>query len=247
MLKSLKMRQSFKKLLGKANLLSFAQDSLQSYRSMMRKISKIDDQIAKQYFAISKSTKLHIGCGTNVMNGWLNSEFHPAKPSVMHLDATKPFPFEDGKFDYIYSEHFIEHISYQDGIRMLQECYRVLKHDSTIRIATPNLQFLIDLYQDRESRNSAEYIQWATDNFIQYAPYHDASFVLNNFFRGFGHLFIYDESTLCASLRHAGFTSIVKCDINRSEDIGMQSLEHVGRRPPSFYRLETMVLEARKL
>ena len=66
----------------------------------------------------------------------------------MYLDATQTFPLPDCSFDYIFSEHMIEHVTYQNGKRMILECYRVLKPGGLLRISTPDLSFLVDLYKD---------------------------------------------------------------------------------------------------
>jgi predicted SAM-dependent methyltransferase len=50
-------------------------------------------------------------------------------------------------FDYVFSEHMIEHVSYAEGLLMLRECLRVLKPGGRIRIATPSLEVLLDLYK----------------------------------------------------------------------------------------------------
>ncbi|WP_094556858.1 methyltransferase domain-containing protein [Synechococcus sp. 1G10] len=241
------MRHTAKALLKKAQLLSFAKELLHSHRSTLRKMRGVDNQIASQYLTTAEIAKLHIGCGNNFMSGWLNSDFHPSRPGVMHLDAAKLFPFDDNIYHHVYSEHMIEHIPYEEGAYMLRECYRVMKKNSRIRIATPDLQFLIDLYRNCSSTFEAEYIEWSTENFIQYAPYPCAGFVVNNFFRDFDHQFIYDEETLRASLSNAGFSEIKKCGLGKSEDGALQNLEHAGQRPSSFYQLETMVFEAQKL
>ena len=60
----------------------------------------------------------------------------------------------------------IEHITYPQGIFMMSECYRILKANGKIRISTPNLAFLIDLYNKDKSDLQQEYIKWATDQFI---------------------------------------------------------------------------------
>ena len=64
----------------------------------------------------------------------------------------------------------IEHISYPQGLFIMSECYRILKANGKIRISTPNLAFLIDLYKEDKSGLQQEYIKWATDQFI-HSPY----------------------------------------------------------------------------
>lgn len=111
----------------------------------------------------------------------------------------------------------IEHVSYTNGFEMLSECHRVLKNNGKIRISTPNLQFLIDLYQDNKSELQIEYIKWTTNKFIRYSPYPDDTFVINNFVRDWGHLFIYDEKTLQSLLERAGFTISLSVSLNKAK------------------------------
>ncbi len=149
--------------------------------------------------------------------------------------------------DYIFSEHMIEHISYANAFKMLSECHRVLKNNGKIRITTPNLQFLIDIYQSNKSKLQIEYINWTTNKFIKYAPYPDDTFVINNFVRDWGHLFIYDEKTLRALLERTGFTNITKCGIGQSKSESLRHLENIKRMPKGFLQLESLTLEATKL
>ena len=78
----------------------------------------------------------------------------PRGPQFVYMDATALFPLPDASFDYIFSEHVIEHMSYADGGRMLRECLGVLKPGGRIRIATPNLVRLLGLYAARPERDA---------------------------------------------------------------------------------------------
>ena len=212
-----------------------------------KKFRFVGRQIVKEYLKQNDIRKLHIGCGGKILSGWLNSDYYPQSADILYLDATKPFPIGNNEFDYVFSEHMIEHISYSQGLLMLAECFRILKDKGTVRISTPDLLFLIDLYKDDKSDLQKEYINWATDNHIKYAHYYDDTFVINNFMRDFGHLFIYDEKTLRSSLGKAGFTNVRRCTLNQSEDDSLRNLEKVKRIPEKFLRLETITLEGRKL
>jgi predicted SAM-dependent methyltransferase len=187
-------------------------------------------------------TCLHLGCGGNEIPGWLNTDLNPTSPSILSLDATKSFRFANNTFDHIFCEHMIEHIPYPAGCFMLRECFRVMKPRGTIRISTPDLRFLIDLYND--PRN--DYIRWATDKFIPWAPIADRAFVVNNFVRDWGHKFIYDEPTLSAALREAGFVNIVRQKLQESNVEALRGLENETRMPSGFLSLETMTFEANK-
>jgi predicted SAM-dependent methyltransferase len=188
--------------------------------------------------------KLHIGCGSNLLEGWVNTDLEPTSSRVTALDATKPFPFESNSFDYVFSEHMIEHINYIEGVNMLSECNRVLKPRGRIRISTPNLQFLIELYRDPDKDIHRRYAAWAIPKFSSWAPTGGAAFVVNNFVRAWGHKFVYDEASLTASLLMTGFFKIRRLVLNASEDTELQGLEYADRLPPGFLELETMTLEA---
>jgi predicted SAM-dependent methyltransferase len=232
---------------------SHEHDSLNStngdviYKKGTGRVTSIDRAIIQSYFAERNIRKLHIGCGESILDGWLNSDLFQHSSSILHLDATDVFPFANDTFDYIYSEHMIEHISYSHGLAMLRECNRVLKNNGTIRISTPNLQFLIDLYRNNKSELQMEYIKWATDTYIETAPYYDDTFVINNFVRCWRHAFIYDEKTLRSSLEKAGFAKIIRCDLNESEHETLRNLENEERLPKGFLKLESVTLEGTKI
>jgi len=249
------MRKWAQDILKKVYLYSITRDLFQNMRTMQRRISwhfkrhfgRVDRTIIADYFAKQEIRKLHIGCGSNVHRDWLNSDIFPHSDNILHLDGTDTFPFANETIDYIFSEHMIEHISYSNGLAMLSETYRVLRNNGKIRISTPNLQFLIDLYGENKSELQIEYIKWATDRFIQSAPYDDAIFVINNFVRDWGHLFIYDEKTLRSSLENAGFSKIIRCDLNESGDEALRNLESEQRMPKGFLKLESITLEGTKV
>jgi predicted SAM-dependent methyltransferase len=200
-----------------------------------------DKRIIRRYLAQHEVKKLQLGCGPNIFEGWLNSDYFPRLSSAICLDTTSTYPFEDETFDYIFSEHMIEHVSYEKGQLMLRECLRVLKDGGKIRISTPDLAFLIALYQTDKS-DLREFIRWSTEEFVEGAPFCEDTFVINHFFRGWGHMFLYDEKVLHFCLKNAGFERITKCALNQSEDEVLRNLENGSRSE----RPETLILEATK-
>ena len=140
----------------------------------------------------------------------------------------------------------IEHIPYEKANNMLTECFRVLKINGKIRISTPDLNFLIGLYKKEKTSVQKEYIEWATKCFFKEAPYHDDTFVINNFVRDWGHVFIYDEKTLRHSMENAGFSNIERFELNVSNTSHLQNLENEKRMPEGFLALESFTLEGTK-
>jgi predicted SAM-dependent methyltransferase len=235
-----------KTILKGSSLDILARRLYRNVRKLRRKIAGVDKNIIKQYLGQKKIRKLHLGCGSNIIDGWLNSDISPKSNHVVSVDITKTFPFYDEIFDYVFSEHVIEHVSYVQGQQMLKECFCVLKDSGKIRISTPDLSFLISLYQSEKSELQKKYMRWATETFIDSAPYCEDTFVVNNFVRDWGHIFIYDEKVLRFSLEKAGFKEITKCDLNESEDEILRNLENEKRLPEGFLRLESFTLEGTK-
>jgi predicted SAM-dependent methyltransferase len=204
------------------------------------------DPLIQGYLSAPGLKKLHLGCGKNALPGWLNTDLEPVAPGIVRVDLTQTLPFPDATFDYVFSEHVIEHLSYAHGQVMLRECYRVLKPGGRLRISTPDLAFLVALYSPQKTELQRRYIKWATKEFFRSAPYAEDTFVINNFVRDWGHTFIYDEKVLRDSLRNASFQSIERCELKESVDPNLRELENDTRMPPGFLEMESFTLEAVK-
>lgn len=241
-----KKNKHIKKTLMELYVTDLARKQRHNLRWAEHHLLGFDRKIIKSYLSHNPVKKLHIGCGYNILNDWLNSDYDPKSLSILQLDVRRHFPFERNTFNYVYSEHVIEHVTFSEGLHMLKECYRILKHNGKLRISTPDLSFLIELYENEKSDLQKKYIQWATDHFIEYAPYYDATFVINNFVRNWGHKFIYDKNVLCFSMEKAGFKKVTLCDLNQSEDDQLKNLENEGRMPPDYLKLESIILEGTK-
>lgn len=245
------MKRSIKQLLERLYLDGVARELWQipqriAAKRRERRLTAHYRQLIDQYVSTTATPKLHLGCGHNFFEGWLNSDLVPNSPSVLKLDATEPLPFENDIFAFVFCEHMIEHIPYEAGCRMLEECLRVLRPGGTVRISTPDLAFLIALYGEEKSALQQEYIEWTIAQNVQFAPEKNASVVINNFVRDWGHQFIYDDVTLPAALARAGFSKISRCRINESDYPELRGLESDWRMPAGYLALETIAYEATK-
>jgi predicted SAM-dependent methyltransferase len=232
-------------------------------------------RVIADYLATHAVRKLQIGCGGNVLGGWLNSDLNPVRSlgvcianrragegasghgprplrDLVFVDATKPLPFRDGVFDYVFSEHMIEHIPFGDAQGLLREIHRVLKPGGLLRLSTPDLHFLIDLYGQQKTEVQQRYVAWAVETFLPReqtpaGPLDADTFVINNFVRNWGHQFIYDQKTLWSALASAGFSGMTRRQPGESDDVNLLGIESHGRRiGDEFNRLESVVVEATK-
>jgi len=200
------------------------------------------------YLQTHSERRLQLGAGSNLHEGWLNTDVvdFKRKNEVVYLDARQHFPLPDNSFDAVFTEHMIEHLTYADGLACLRECHRVLRPGGRVRIATPSLSRLVALYEEQQSELQQRYVRWATDSFVEHASAYLPGFVVNNFFRNWGHEFIYDEDTLRHALEAAGFVDVEKYVVGESEDPALVGLERHMRSAAEFNAYETMVLEARR-
>jgi SAM-dependent methyltransferase len=193
--------------------------------------------------ARARPARLQIGCSTNILPGWLNVDLKPG-PSAVFLDASRRFPFPDGHFDCVFSEHLIEHLDYETGAAMMGEIFRVLRPHGRVRIATPDFDFLVNLYLHPSEPIHRSYIADAASRFPAPAT---AVSVVNNFFRDWGHQYIYASDVLGNLLIASGFIAVERCHSGESRDANLRGIDSHGRLiGEEFNRLETMIFEAVK-
>jgi predicted SAM-dependent methyltransferase len=194
--------------------------------------------LIESYLRTHDVRKLQLGAGEHPRPDWLNTDLHDygRGDELVYLDVRKPFPLPDASLDFVYSEHMIEHLTYAEGQHCLRESLRVLKPGGRIRIATPSLERLAALYDGGEI--GERYVTWAVETLEPEVGAALAGVVINNFFRSWGHRFVYDPETLTYALSEAGFVEIEEAPLGELE-------RHLADRP-EFNQLETFVLEAQR-
>jgi len=197
-------------------------------------------QIAR-YFRENEVPKLQFGSGSARETGWLQTDIAINQENVIYVDATRPLPFRDGTFHYVHSEHMIEHIPYPATQGWLRETYRVLKPGGVVRVATPDLGFLVTLLTQTPDETQRVFI-----NAFKCTPSTGVG-IINMYFREWGHLFLYDERTLRALLVDSGFGQVTRHLAGQSHVAALQNIEWRARKADpdgQINRIETLVLEA---
>jgi predicted SAM-dependent methyltransferase len=206
-----------------------------------------DSRAIAQYLQSHPVRKLQLGAGGNDPPGWLNTDIEPNNREVF-LDATTRYPFPDGSFHYVFNEHMIEHVSWEAGLAMLKECYRVLAGGGKIRIVTPNLAKFIQLLDGNPDAAAQRFIEakLRLEGFPE-TPIPGA-YILNRQVREYGHQFLYDPPTLRKTLEMAGFKQITQYEVTEITDPIFKEVELRARHPLADVRLmnnwEAMAFEA---
>lgn len=193
----------------------------------------------------SDKTKINFGCGYKPIPGWLNTDggdgriFSPPKlPGIINLDVWKFLKHvQDDSTKFISSEQFFEHFDRQDGFKMIQEWYRILKKDGVLRIQTVDLEKEILVYLDKCEGVSWEkdvlphrlkHIEHSTDSYCKLMPgeKYVRAMLLNNGFHMDGHRFIYDFESIKMSLERAGFTDVKRVEFGKSDHPQLQGIDY---------------------
>lgn len=210
----------------------------------VRRSTPFKRRLVAAYLAEHRPAKLHIGSQDHLLGGWLNTEYGwGPPPGVLYLDATQPFPIDSHSFDYVFSEHMIEHVPVTGAQHMLTECHRILKPGGRIRISTPPLQFLLDLMVNPTAEH-LRYAEFHYGEFLSDAPLKVPAAIMNDYYRAWGHQFVYDRGSLAQLLLRAGFVNLEELPIGVSGDAHLRGLENEGRMPDGLLALSTMTFEA---
>lgn len=174
------------------------------------------------YNSKRKKVKLHVGCGTNYFSNWINidnnSDNNIEKLDI-NWDLTNPLPIPPESVDFIYNEHFLEHLSISEGQRTIQDFLRVLKPGGVLRIAMPDLEYCMKEYFNPKWKE-APYLSKFNLTFIK-----TKAEMINVNFRYWGHQWLYDAEELKRRLKEAGCKQVKICKIRKSQHKTLQNLE----------------------
>lgn len=78
--------------------------------------------------------KLNVGCGTDVLPGWVNVDRHPG-PGVTQADLGAQWPWKTGTVSEVLASHVLEHV--EDPYHFVSEAARVLRPGGVLRLFLP--------------------------------------------------------------------------------------------------------------
>ncbi len=176
-----------------------------------RKIKKTTPEIK------SKENYLHLGCGNNIVNGYVNADFFygfnilkkKLKKLEWQLDLRYPLDCEKETFDGIFSEHTLEHLYPDEAKNLLSEMFRVSKKGATIRITVPDIQKYVCFYN--KDINGCNY-----DKFSE--MYSTGCDAIRNITQNFFHFSAWDFEELKNYLENVGFTNVQKKEYGDSSN-----------------------------
>jgi len=86
--------------------------------------------------------------------GLLNKGYEASWPKIKFNDLRKRLPFDDKSVNYIYCSNVLEHLTYWQTIKVVEESHRILKSNGILRVVMPDLDVLIKNYKDPDVFNN---------------------------------------------------------------------------------------------
>ena len=150
-----------------------------------------------------KKIYLEVGAGDKKgENGWVTIDV--TKNCDIYWDLRNGLPFPNESISKIYSSHFFEHLSFKEGQKFLDECFRVLVQGGTFSICVPNARIYIEAYLKSESLDKNHffghkpaYNNTTKIDYVNYTAYMDGH-----------HKYMFDEENLLYILKSKGFRNV---------------------------------------
>jgi predicted SAM-dependent methyltransferase len=164
---------------------------------------------------------LHLGSGAHKLPGWVNVDIFGMQPDL-YWDLRWGVPFPDGSAGAVFLEHVLEHFTLADGLKMLEDCRRVLVPGGRIRVGVPDFGSYLRSYAGDRS-------------FIERnRPGRPTPLLaVAEVALGHGHRSVWDGETLVRVLEEAGFTG---AEVRTFGDSSIQpEIDSTQREPESVY------------
>lgn len=128
--------------------------------------SKIGIGLNAKLLSENKTSWLDVGCGGNFEANFKYIDRFPIdtiEKKDLYFQADIVNLSDDdikkiGKFDLIRMQHVFEHFTPEDGLKVLDNCSKLLNNDGYILISTPDLNKFIAMYLNSDIR---KYYDWA--------------------------------------------------------------------------------------
>jgi predicted SAM-dependent methyltransferase len=91
---------------------------------------------------------LHLGCGERSIPGFIHVDVRAFDNVDMVCQLNKLDTFKDSSVDLIYCSHALEHFKRYDCEGVLKEWHRVLKPGGILRVAVPDFEAIVKIYQE---------------------------------------------------------------------------------------------------
>jgi SAM-dependent methyltransferase len=202
------MKKLLNKILNRFGLTIYSKRQINSYTvDQLKQMYSVDENdianirgnmgigLKEKLTRENKTQWLDIGCGGNLDDDFHYLDTFPEgvvgkKNKYFRADIinlSKNDLARMGKFDFLRLQHVFEHFTPENGIRVLNNCARLLNKDGYILITTPDLKKYVHLYLSGKIKQNFD---WALNRIDKDSP---DSF----YFSVFTHSMLYESHCWC--------------------------------------------------
>lgn len=200
---------------------------------------------------------VQFGCGTNLTLPYLNVDISEPPISLktssqkmkisvqdndvhfLRHDMRDGMPEGLSKLEGIYSCHFLEHLTKDDGRNFLEESFKRLAPGGYFRVVVPDFELWIKAY----ANNNKRFLNWYERNYLKgWDSVTTKCTTLNGLIYNWGHSCMYDLETLTDKLSLIGFTEIIKSRWGASALPSIKMLE----KSLNYHQYESLIVECKK-
>jgi predicted SAM-dependent methyltransferase len=187
-----------------------------------RAIAERNEQFLSALLASALPINLELGAGENRgIAGWTYADLN--EKCDLNLDLTQPLPFPDNCISTLYSSHLLEHFKYDDLVKLLSECFRVLKTGGVFSAAVPNARIYLEAYYRPESFDPGLYCRHipafnynSKIDYVNYIAYMDGH-----------HNYMFDEENLLVILEKTGFKNVRLREFDQTLDMEVRNFQTI--------------------
>jgi SAM-dependent methyltransferase len=211
---------------------------------------------------------IQYGCGLSCPDGWINFDASPTlrlqqlpllgqlfrrgstifPESARYGDIVKGLPIPDSSADGVYASHVLEHLSLDDFWLALRNTLRLLKPGGIFRLVIPDLEVRVRIYLEKLEKGDVDASAWLMRTAGIGVEHRNRSLegIARLILGNSAHLWMWDEKSITAALKKAGFVDIRRCQFNDSTDEAFLLVEDISRFFDQSAQLPECAMEARK-
>ena len=165
---------------------------------------------------------LEVGAGNKKgENNWVTIDM--TKNCDIYWDLKKGLPFPDESIAKIYSSHFLEHLSFSEGQKFLDECLRVLIPGGKFSVCVPNARIWIEAYLINSDLDTSQFLFFkpAYNNttkidYVNYIAYMNGH-----------HKYMFDDENLVHILKSKGLRNVHLREFDPNIDLKERDYESI--------------------
>jgi predicted SAM-dependent methyltransferase len=156
---------------------------------------------------------LEFGAWSSRREDWIVTDISWRCPNF--LDVSKPWPVDNNRFDFVFSDNVIEHLRLDQARFAFRESFRVLRPGGRIRFVTPDIGSLVEVYLSPPDMRRDLADELMGDGYMIEHPVDLLRFAFQD--DGHSQGYLWDRESIAAELSAAGFADVEFCLPGNSE------------------------------